>query len=27
MRRQDPFRDDKDLLQIAYNWMERIFGS
>ncbi len=27
MRRQDPFRDNKDLLQIAYNWMERIFGS
>ena len=27
MRKQDPFRDNKDLLQIAYNWMERIFGS
>ncbi len=27
MRQQDPFRNDKDFLQIAYNWMERIFGS
>lgn len=27
MRKQDPFRDDKDLLQIAYNWVERNFGS